>query len=537
MLTRDQITQADLTDWRNLGQGLHARFVVADFSAGARLVSAVAGAGDAVGHHPRVTLGASYVDLKLITEDAVYRDDAGTEHVVEWVTQQDVMEAAVQDQEAVAAMATLRAWAARLPEESAHVQEPDVSSLFAELGQAIRLAEAARVALAAEAAERGLPSSSGPHGSVGGDLKAWVTERSPSWPVGEVARMVRVINGGRTKAHAPVLVGVTSGRVCLAAADVALAEMVKLKPLLNPDAVAGVWECYLMVAETGDLRLIRALRPAMLARFGGAQEFQDRQDDAKRRTGLSFGRPLDDSGGEGLAEYRLVLDAEGRAILEAAIGPLSAPVPGPGGEPDSRTVQRRRADALIATLTRASAAGDKVPSVSRTQLVLTIRADHLAAGTEAGEVLGSLNTGTLLGVETIRKLSCDASLTPVILDEVGNLIHLGRTRRLFSSTQLKALWLRDRHCTYPGCDTPAHWCDAHHILHWADGALTDLDNAALLCGFHHTLVHQRRLTASLTRGEGCGAPVGWDLTPGSYDRARALARERESGNDPPGRAA
>lgn len=90
MLTRDQITQADLTDWRNLGQGLHARFVVADFSAGARLVSAVAGAGDAVGHHPRVTLGASYVDLKLITEDAVYRDDAGTEHVVEWVTQQDV---------------------------------------------------------------------------------------------------------------------------------------------------------------------------------------------------------------------------------------------------------------------------------------------------------------------------------------------------------------------------------------------------------------------------------------------------------------
>jgi 4a-hydroxytetrahydrobiopterin dehydratase len=35
-------------------------------------------------------MGKGYVDLKLISADAVYRDDEGTEHVVEWVTQQDV---------------------------------------------------------------------------------------------------------------------------------------------------------------------------------------------------------------------------------------------------------------------------------------------------------------------------------------------------------------------------------------------------------------------------------------------------------------
>lgn len=46
--------------------------------------------GDALGHHPRVSIGNGYVDLKLITDDAIYRDDEGTEHVVEWVTQQDV---------------------------------------------------------------------------------------------------------------------------------------------------------------------------------------------------------------------------------------------------------------------------------------------------------------------------------------------------------------------------------------------------------------------------------------------------------------
>ena len=47
-------------------------------------------AGDALGHHPRVSIGKGYVDLKLVSADAIYRDDEGTEHVVEWVTQQDV---------------------------------------------------------------------------------------------------------------------------------------------------------------------------------------------------------------------------------------------------------------------------------------------------------------------------------------------------------------------------------------------------------------------------------------------------------------
>ena len=86
----EQIAEADLKDWRKLGQGLHARYVVGDFGAGVQFVASVGEAGDAVGHHPRVTMGDGYVDLKLISEDAVYRDDTGAEHVVEWVTQRDV---------------------------------------------------------------------------------------------------------------------------------------------------------------------------------------------------------------------------------------------------------------------------------------------------------------------------------------------------------------------------------------------------------------------------------------------------------------
>ncbi|CUR62132.1 conserved hypothetical protein [metagenome] len=90
MLRSAQIAEAGLTDWRKLAQGLHARYVTDGFAAGARFVAAVAEAGDEVGHHPRAAIGDRHVDLELVTADAIYRADDGTEHVVEWVTQQDV---------------------------------------------------------------------------------------------------------------------------------------------------------------------------------------------------------------------------------------------------------------------------------------------------------------------------------------------------------------------------------------------------------------------------------------------------------------
>ena len=90
MLTNKEIAATDLSDWRKLAQGLHARYVVGDFGAAVRFLAAVGEAGDTLGHHPRVTMGDGYVDLKLVSEDAVYRDDEGGEHIVDWTTQRDV---------------------------------------------------------------------------------------------------------------------------------------------------------------------------------------------------------------------------------------------------------------------------------------------------------------------------------------------------------------------------------------------------------------------------------------------------------------
>ncbi|HEX3005364.1 MAG TPA: 4a-hydroxytetrahydrobiopterin dehydratase, partial [Angustibacter sp.] len=90
MVMGDQLAKAGLTDWRKLAQGLHARYLVGDFTEAVRLVTAVGQAGDALGHYPRVAIGDGHVDLELVSQDAVYRDEDGGELVLEWVTQQDV---------------------------------------------------------------------------------------------------------------------------------------------------------------------------------------------------------------------------------------------------------------------------------------------------------------------------------------------------------------------------------------------------------------------------------------------------------------
>lgn len=90
MMTGAQIAEAELTDWRKLAQGLHARYEVPDFATGVRFLAAVGEAGDTLGHHPMVTMVRGCIDLRLTSSDAIYRDEDGAEHVVEWVTQHDV---------------------------------------------------------------------------------------------------------------------------------------------------------------------------------------------------------------------------------------------------------------------------------------------------------------------------------------------------------------------------------------------------------------------------------------------------------------
>jgi hypothetical protein len=48
---------------------------------------------------------------------------------------------------------------------------------------------------------------------------------------------------------------------------------------------------------------------------------------------------------------------------------------------------------------------------------------------------------------------------------------------------------RDKGCVFAGCHAPTYWCEVHHLLEWALGGETSLENSGLLCERHHTQVH------------------------------------------------
>jgi 4a-hydroxytetrahydrobiopterin dehydratase len=78
-LSTQQILDAALADWRKLAQGLHARYRVPDFTAGAAFVAAVAAAAERAGHHPDLALSYGAVDVALCTHEDGW-----------WVTEKDV---------------------------------------------------------------------------------------------------------------------------------------------------------------------------------------------------------------------------------------------------------------------------------------------------------------------------------------------------------------------------------------------------------------------------------------------------------------
>jgi HNH endonuclease len=122
---------------------------------------------------------------------------------------------------------------------------------------------------------------------------------------------------------------------------------------------------------------------------------------------------------------------------------------------------------------------------------------------------------------------------PHVLGTAGETLDLGRVVRLFTRAQRRVLLRRDRGCTYPGCGAPAAWTQAHHVVHWLDGGASDIDNAALLCQRHHTVVHDRRYIAHVRdTPDEQGRFVVWDRTHGSYDRHLQRLKAEQSVADP-----
>ncbi|WP_300008948.1 HNH endonuclease signature motif containing protein [Pseudonocardia sp.] len=231
---------------------------------------------------------------------------------------------------------------------------------------------------------------------------------------------------------------------------------------------------------------------------------------ARARRGLWTSRAAD-----GSLLVRLRVPAEQGEELMSAIEALvaqeagrdgsaepSGPEQAPGDVADPRAA--RRLDALLDL-----AAGATLENPAT--VVVHLRADGPEA--VADRPAAWIDGGPPIPVPVAERLGCAASVQALLVDRRGNPLFLGRERRLVTRRQLRALRVRDRgRCVYPGC-TSTRRLQAHHVRWWRHGGATDLDNLALVCGFHHALVHDHGYRMETVEGGGFafarpdGAPV------------------------------
>ena len=153
---------------------------------------------------------------------------------------------------------------------------------------------------------------------------------------------------------------------------------------------------------------------------------------------------------------------------------------------DDRTLPQRRADAAEELLRHAISCdrpgGDR-PVVT---MVVRMTLDHLLDGLGAARIDG-IEAG--ISATTARILAAEANIIPAVLGGTGEILDLGRARRLFSSAQRQALAEQYGGCAFPGCGHPPSYTEAHHLQWWSRGGPTDLSNGIPLCSFHHHRIH------------------------------------------------
>jgi hypothetical protein len=153
---------------------------------------------------------------------------------------------------------------------------------------------------------------------------------------------------------------------------------------------------------------------------------------------------------------------------------------------------QRRADALVEMAIRAATApaGGRRP-----RPLFTVLVDY---PTMTGRVCELFN-GTVITPGTLARWLSEADVERVVFDGPSRVIDVGVRSRFFTGATRRAVEVRDRRCTWPGCDAPAQRCDVDHIVDYTDhGGETTQANGTLRCPYHHRLGHRRRRRADPT---------------------------------------
>lgn len=225
---------------------------------------------------------------------------------------------------------------------------------------------------------------------------------------------------------------------------------------------------------------------------------------AERRTSMT----MIDSG-TGVTYGRFTLPTLQAEMLRSALHAIANPaLPDAIPRADSQGGRLAGAEVLGQALARLV---ERIPSKAlptaggvNAYVVVTVPVEVLEGRLGTARLLG---TSHRLSAGAARRLACDSGALPAVLGTDSTVLDLGRRARLHTRSQRIALAVEQRGtCGIHDCDTPAAWSDAHHVIGWAQGGSTTVENGVLLCPRHHTLTHQREHSHRLAR-----TPTGWIL--------------------------
>jgi len=176
------------------------------------------------------------------------------------------------------------------------------------------------------------------------------------------------------------------------------------------------------------------------------------------------------------------------ALLNAATQQIAGSMPGCEREEIA-------AVALLGLL----GAGDGPSIAARAVVSLSVIVD--AATLHSGPHASSLceyADGTPINFSELPRLACTADRIPILVgDEVP--LNVGRTQRLATAAQHRAIEAIHSTCAIDGCVTPITRCELHHIHYWEHGGPTDLANLIPLCSYHHHRTHEQHWQIQLSQ--------------------------------------
>lgn len=308
--------------------------------------------------------------------------------------------------------------------------------------------------------------------------------------------------------HAPVADALADGALRTEQADVIIAAVNALPSDLEPAVVEKARDHLLDLAGSHDADELRTLGKRILDVIDPerADDEERKRLEAEEERANATARLTMTNDGHGKIHGKFAIPELYGELLRSCLMSLADPRRDTSDDDDSDdegTQKPERRDGPLITAEKLGHAfmefieafpADKLPSHASSSVALTVTIDINQLIKGLG--VATLSNGKPISVSEARRLACRAGILPAVLGGRGEVLDLGRARRLFSGSQFKALAIRDKGCAAEGCTMPSSICHAHHDDPWSRGGVTDLDNGRLLCPHHHRLVHNPRFESS-----------------------------------------